>query len=84
MHPPGKAEMYNLRQPVKQVYSEQEAANSLGISVNSLHSILDRHVFNDGAPRPEPLELILSEVLLIAYWAEQEKLGMKVVSIGKR
>ena len=76
--------MYNLRQPVKQVYSEQEAATSLGISISSLHSILDRHVFNDGAPRPAPLELMLSEVLLIAYWAEQENLGMKVVSMGKR
>jgi hypothetical protein len=76
--------MYNLRQPVKQVYSEQEAANSLGISLNSLHSILDRHVFNDGVPRPAPLELMLSEVLLIAYWVEEENLGMKVVSIGKR
>jgi len=76
--------MYNLRQPVKQVYSEQEAATALGISVSSLHSILDRHVFNDGAPRPTPLELMLSEVLLIAYWAEEENLGMKVVSMGKR
>jgi hypothetical protein len=76
--------MYNLRQPVKQVYSEQEAANALGISMNSLHSILDRHVFNDGASRPSPLELMLSEVLLIAYWVEEENLGSKVVSIGRR
>jgi hypothetical protein len=76
--------MYNLRQPVKQVYSEQEAANSLGISVHTLHSILDRHVFNDGNSRPSPLELMLSEVLLIAYWVEQENVGLKVVSIGKR
>ncbi len=69
---------------MKQVYSEQEAATSLGISVNSLHSILDRHVFNEGAARPEPLELMLSEVLLLAYWAEQENLGLKVVSINKQ
>ncbi len=76
--------MYNLRQPVKQVYSENEAASALGISMTSLHSILDKHVFNDGAPRPETLELMLSEVLLIAYWVEQENLGAKVVSIGHR
>jgi hypothetical protein len=76
--------MYNLRQPVKQVYSEQEAANSLGISIHTLHSILDRHVFNDGATRPSPMELMLSEVLLIAFWVEQENVGLKVVSIGKR
>ncbi len=76
--------MYNLRQPVKQVYSEQEAANSLGISINTLHSILDRHVFNVGNSRPSPLELMLSEVLLIAFWVEQENVGLKVVSIGKR
>ena len=76
--------MYNLRQPVKQVYSEQEAANSLGISVSTLHSILDRHVFNDGASRPSPLELMLSEVLLIAYWVEQENVGLKIVSTSRR
>ena len=76
--------MYNLRQPVKQVYSEQEAANSLGISVSTLHSVLDKHVFNDDVPRPAPLELTLSEVLLLAFWVEQENLGMRVVSAAKR
>jgi hypothetical protein len=76
--------MYNLRQPAKQVYSEQEAATSLGISVNTLHSILDRHVFNDGVTRPSPMELVLSEVLLLAYWVEQEHVGLKVVSSGRR
>jgi hypothetical protein len=76
--------MYNLRQPVKQVYSEQEAAASLGISVNTLHSVLDRHVFNNGVNRPTPLELMLSEMLLIAYWVEQEHLGMRVVTGARR
>ena len=69
---------------MKQVYSEHEAATSLGISVSTLHSLLDRHVFNEGVTRPSPLELMLSEMLLIAYWVEQENLGMKVVSSGRR
>ncbi len=75
--------MYPLKQPVKQVYSEQEAANSLGISVNALNMILDKHVFNDGGPRPASMELMLADVLLVAYWLGEE-VGPKVVSIAKR
>ncbi len=84
MPPPKKAEMYPLKQPVKQVYSEQEAANSLGISVNTLHSILDEHVFNDGVPRPATMELMLADVLLVAYWIGEEVGDRKVVAMAKR
>jgi hypothetical protein len=79
MRPPRKAEMHNLKQPVKQFYSESDAASSLGISLNTLHSILDKHVFNDGVPRPMAMELALSDVLLVAYWMEQERAGLKLV-----
>ncbi len=76
--------MYPLKQPVKQLYSEQEAANSLGISLSTLHTILDKHVFNDGVPRPTTMELMLADVLLVAYWMDEETAGEKVVSIGRR
>ena len=76
--------MHNLKQPVKQVYSEQDAANSLGISINMLYAILDKHVFNDGVPRPVTMELTLADVLLVAYWMEVEQIDLKVVSIGRR
>jgi hypothetical protein len=75
--------MHNLKQPVKQVYSETDAASSLGISVNTLHSILDKHVFNDGVPRPMTMELMLADVLLVAYWMEQERAGLKLVSSAR-
>jgi hypothetical protein len=76
--------MFPLKQPVKQVYSEQEAANSLSISLNTLHNILDRHVFNDGIPRPQTMELLLADVLLVAYWMDEECVGQKVVTMGRR
>ena len=83
MRPPRKAEMHTLKQPVKQVYSEQEAANSLGISVHLLHSVLDKHVFNDGGPRPQTMELMLADVLLVAYWLSEEA-NQKVVAMARR
>lgn len=76
--------MHPLKQPVKQVYSEQEAANSLGISVGALHSILDRHVFNDGIARPAIMELMLSDVLLVAYWLEERADGANVIAMARR
>ncbi len=76
--------MYSLKQPVKQVYTEQEAANSLGISVGALHGILDKHVFNDGIPRPQTMELMLADVLLVAYWLGEEQIGPRLVSVMRR
>jgi len=81
---PEKAEMNNLKQPLKQKYSMEEAAHSLGISLNLLHAILDKHVFNDGVPRPVTMEMMLSDVLLVAYWMGVEKPDLKVVTMGKR
>ncbi len=75
--------MHNLKQPVKQVYSEQEAANALGISLVTLRSVLDKHVFNDGVPRPERMELMLADVLLVAYWLEGFA-EQKVVEMARR
>ncbi len=75
--------MHNLKQPVKQYYSEQEAANSLGITVSLLHNVLDKYVFNDGTPRPQTLELTLADVLLVSFWLG-EMAATKVVSIAQR
>ena len=69
--------MHIAKQSAKQLYNEREAAEALGISVLLLHAILDEHIFNQGAPRPENLEFTAADLLLISYWVEtatQQKL----------
>lgn len=51
-----------------QEFTEQQAAESLGISVDALHRLLDRHIFNNGTPRPEDLIFTQSDLLLLSYW----------------
>lgn len=62
--------MGNTTQPVKDIYSEQEAADILGISVPLLHKLLDDHIFNDGVPRPERVQFTSSDLVLIDFWRE--------------
>lgn len=73
--------MQTLTQPAKQFYSELEAAIALGISVAMLHSVLDRHIFNQGTPRPERLQFMPVDLLMLSYWLEQS--AVNVVSIEK-
>ena len=75
--------MYNLKTPVKQLYSEKEAAEALGISVASLHEILDEHIFDGANPRPSQVEFTSSDLLIIGYWAEKTT-AQNLVSISKR
>ncbi len=75
--------MLNLRKPMKQYYSETEAAHSLCISLEALHELLDKHVFNDGLTRPAVLEFTHAELLLLSVWAEPER-GANVVSMPAR
>lgn len=56
--------------PVKEFYTEPEAAGYLNISVGELHSLLDEHIFNDGNPRPENLSFCESDLVLLGFWSE--------------
>jgi hypothetical protein len=67
----------------KDTYSEQEAAESLGISINRLHLLLDENVFNDGLPRPKNIELTPSDLLLLQFWNRARPME-KVVAMPKR
>ena len=62
--------MKNLNLPLRKVYTEQEAAQALGISLPLLHSILDENVFNDGAPRPANVMLEASDLILVEFWMQ--------------
>lgn len=66
--------MHALNRPLKPVYSEIEAANALGVSLSELYSVLDRHIFNDGTPRPPRLELTGSDLLIVSYYLESPSL----------
>ena len=67
----------------KDVYSELEAAESLGISLGRLHLLLDENVFNDGGSRPKNIELTASDLLLLQFW-NRARPREKVVSMPKR
>jgi hypothetical protein len=65
--------MLSLKKPIKQYYTEAEAARTLCISLQALHSILDNHVFTAEHPRPSDLELTHAELLLVSVWATPER-----------
>ena len=54
--------------PVKEYYSEAEAAGYLDISIIELYSLLDEHIFNDGSSRPQDLNFCESDLVLLGFW----------------
>jgi hypothetical protein len=60
--------MQNTTKPVKEFYTEEEAAALIGISVVRLHMLLDEHIFNDGTERPENLTFTSSDITLLSFW----------------
>ncbi len=54
--------------PVKEFYTESEAAGYLNISILALHSLLDEHIFNDGHPRPQGLSFSEADLVLLGFW----------------
>ena len=75
--------MLNLKKPINRYYSESEAAQTLCISLEALHAILDAHVFTADNPRPVVLEFSHAELLLLSVWAEPER-GLNVVAMPRR
>jgi hypothetical protein len=77
------SDMLTLKKPTKQYYSETEAAHSLCISLEALHEILDKQIFNAEHPRPAVLEFTHAELLLLSIWAEPER-GRNVLAMPAR
>ncbi|HEY3927856.1 MAG TPA: hypothetical protein VGL89_05755 [Candidatus Koribacter sp.] len=67
----------------KEFYTEQEAADLLGISVARLYMLLDQNVFNDGGSRPRNIELTSSDIVLLQFWNRAIP-RQKVVAMPKR
>ncbi len=63
--------------------TEQQAAQWLGISIESLHRLLDDHIFNNGTPRPAEVLFTQSDLLLLSYWCDKPA-GAKVLPMPRR
>jgi hypothetical protein len=59
-----------ITKPIKEFYTEQEAAEVLGITIFTLHNLLDEHIFNEGSPRPDRVQFTSSDLTLLAFWRE--------------
>ena len=56
----------------KEFYTELEAAAELKISVDRLHHLLDRKLFNDGSSRPQSVSFQPTDLILLKFWLEQD------------
>ena len=57
----------------KEFYTEAEAAAELRISVDRLHHLLDRKLFNDGSLRPATVSFQNTDLILLRFWLEQDQ-----------
>ena len=57
----------------KEFFTEVEAATELNISIERLHGLLDRKVFNDGSTRPHALTFQSTDLILLRFWLEQDQ-----------
>ncbi len=64
--------MQNTKETVEQSYSEIEAAEHLGITVERLYKLLDRNIFTDGSSRPANLTFTTTELLVLGFWNQLE------------
>lgn len=69
--------------PGKEFFSEDEAAQSLGISLERLYQLLDEHVFNDGKPRPDEVTFRAADLVLLGFWLRSTP-NHKVVRMPRR
>ena len=69
--------------PIKEFYTEDEAAAALGISRERLRLLLDQNLFNDGSHRPEDISFRHSDLVLISFWHKTSP-NPKVVRMPRR
>ena len=70
---------------VQDSINEHQAAQWLGISLETLHRLLDEHIFNNGTPRPAEVFFTQSDLLLLSYWCDKPtRKNQKVLSMPRR
>jgi hypothetical protein len=75
--------MQNTKRPVRDFYTEEEAAEAIGVSVARLYLLLDEHIFNDGSLRPHQLSFTSADITLLSFWHRSTP-NPKVVRMPKR
>ena len=75
--------MTRTLKPVKEFYTEPEAAGYLNIPLNELHSLLDEYIFNDGSPRPQALTFCEADLVLLGFWSKTRD-NPKVLRMPRR
>jgi hypothetical protein len=71
--------------PVKEFYTENEAAGYLNISIGDLYALLDEYIFNDGNPRPEHITFCESDLVLLGFWNQSRETNPpKVICMPRR
>lgn len=75
--------MTDTNKPLKEYYSETEAAEALNMSLSRLRILLDEHIFNDGTARPTALQFRSSDLVLLKFW-DRSTPNPKVVRMPKR
>ncbi len=75
--------MNETNKPLKELYSETEAAEALNISLARLRSLLDEHIFNDGSTRPAELQFRDTDLVLLRFWNRSTP-NPKVVRMPRR
>lgn len=69
--------------PLKEFYTEAEAANYLNLSLSELHHLLDEHIFNDGNSRPDELTFCEADLVLLGFWNKTRE-NPKVLRMPRR
>ena len=65
--------MHRPVRTAKDFFTEAEAAAELKISVDRLHNLLDRKLFNDGSTRPTTLNFQSTDLILLRFWLEHDQ-----------
>jgi len=81
--PTGENSFMRVLKSDKDSYSEVEAAEALGISMDRLHLLLNENVFNDGSPKPQQLSFRATDLILLEFW-DRTLADNKVVRMPKR
>jgi hypothetical protein len=78
--------MAKLKCSTKELYTEAEAAATLGININRLHELLDQYIFTNGNRRPDAIQFTASDLLLLSYWSNDSKRTVthEVITMPKR
>jgi hypothetical protein len=70
--------------PLKEFYTEIEAAGYLNISIGELHALLDEYIFNDGNRRPQDITFCESDLVLLGFWSQSRENNAKVICMPRR